>query len=108
LFESLCERDLDIYASTSYRKLYHYRDGRGNELDAVVEMPDGSWGAFEIKRGTNQIDNAAEKLVKIDRIFRNEGTQPPKFLCVICGMASAAYIRPEDGVYVVPITSLRN
>ncbi|MDR1404188.1 MAG: DUF4143 domain-containing protein [Candidatus Methanoplasma sp.] len=108
LFESMCERDLDIYASASYGKLYHYRDGRGNELDAVVEMPDGRWGAFEIKLGTNQIDEAAKNLVKIDRIFRDEGARSPEFLCVICGMAAAAYIRPKDGVYVVPITSLRD
>ncbi|MDR1405035.1 MAG: DUF4143 domain-containing protein [Candidatus Methanoplasma sp.] len=74
LFESMCERDLDIYASASYGRLYHYRDGRGNELDAVVEMPDGRWGAFEIRLGTNQIDEAAKNLVKIDRIFRSEGS----------------------------------
>ena len=64
MFEALCERDLQIYASVNGGKLYHYRDGRGNEIDAVVEMPDGSWGAFEIKLGTNQIDDAAAKLAR--------------------------------------------
>ena len=76
------------------------------EIDAVVELPDRRWGAFEIKLGSNQIDEAAENLVKIVEMIRNdENGRPPEFLCVICGLEGATYQR-EDGVYVVPITSL--
>ncbi len=108
LFEALCERDLEIYAAAMYGTLYHYRDGRGREIDAVVELPDGRWGAFEIKLGVNQIDEAAQHLVQMDELFGQEGVRRPEFLCVICGMAAAAYQRPEDGVYVVPLTRMRD
>ena len=65
LFEALCERDLKIYAETFDAKLFYYQDYYGNEIDAVVEMPDGSWGAFEIKLGANQLDSAARNLLQI-------------------------------------------
>lgn len=106
LFEALCEHDLKIYASSYGANLFHFRDDRGNEIDAVVELPDGQWGAFEIKLGANQIDSAAAELLKMKNIMKNEGT-PPIALCVICGMSNMAYRRP-DGVSVVPITALRD
>lgn len=56
LFESLCERDLRIYAEANDGHLFHYRDDQNREIDTVVEMADGQWGAFEIKLGMNQID----------------------------------------------------
>lgn len=105
LFENLCEHDLKIYAEYNGATLYHFRDEKGNEVDAVVEFPDGTWGAFEIKLGANQVDAAASGLLGIKRIMEKEGDNPPKVLCVICGMTNMAYKR-EDGVYVVPITAL--
>ena len=107
MFEALCERDLGIYAEADGGRLMHYRDGDGREIDAVVEMPDGRWGAFEVKLGTNQIDEAARNLLSCSGYFGRGGGSTPEFLCVVCGMSSAAYRRP-DGVYVVPITALRN
>ena len=105
LFESLCERDLQIYSRTIGGELFHYRDSHGREIDAVIEMPDGKWGAFEIKLGANQIDDAAVKLIDIKKKM-DDGGNGPSTLCVICGLADHAY-RRDDGVYVVPITSLR-
>ncbi len=105
LFEAMCERDLDIYARSVDGTLYHYRDPE-REIDAVVELDDGRWGAFEIKLGTNQIDAAAKNLMDIDDYMSDRTDNAPDFLCVICGMSSTAY-RRSDGVYVVPITSLR-
>mgnify|MGYP003371660931 FL=1 len=108
LFEALCERDLKIYAETFGASLYHYQDYSGREIDAVIEMPDGSWCAFEIKLGANQIDAAAENLLKIQKEIQNDPKgRPPKVLCVLCGLANAAYQRP-DGVYVIPLTALKN
>ncbi len=108
LFEALCVRDLDIYASAFEGKLFHYQDYRNNEIDAVIEMPDGSWTAFEIKLGANQIDSAAKNLLRIrDDIALDPNGKPPSNLCVICGLSNAAYQRP-DGVFVVPITALKN
>ena len=108
LFEALCERDLKIYAEAFGGSLYHYQDYNGKEIDAVIEMPDGDWCAFEIKLGANQIDDAANNLLDIKRAFEEDPkAKPPAILCVLCGLTSAAYHRP-DGVYVVPITALRN
>ncbi len=106
LFEALCERDLKIYGESFDASLYHYQDYRNREIDAVLELRDGEWCAFEIKLGANQIDEAAENLLKIDREIEAENGKRPRILCVICGLSNAAY-RREDGVYVVPITSLR-
>ena len=106
LFEALCEHDLKIYANGINANLFHYRDEKGNEVDAIIELSDGTWGAFEIKLGANQIEKAAEDLLKFKAIMEKEGDRPPSILCVICGLSNAAYRRP-DGVYVVPITALR-
>ncbi len=107
LFEALCERDLRIYAESFGAKLYHYQDYSGKEIDAVVELNDGDWCAFEIKLGANKIDEAANNLSLISAKIANSGGKPPKMCCVISGLATAAYQRP-DGVYVVPILALRN
>jgi hypothetical protein len=73
----------------------------------VAELPDGRWCAFEIKLGANQIDAAAGSLIELrDELAKEEKAVPPSVLCVICGLSSAAY-RRDDGVYVVPPTSLR-
>lgn len=108
LFEALCERDLRIYAESFGAGLYHYQDYSGKEIDAVIELPDGHWCAFEIKLGANQIDQAAESLKAVrDDFSRNEKSASPSVLCVICGLSNAAYQR-DDGVFVVPITALKN
>lgn len=107
LFESMCERDLWLYSMPHGGKLFHYQDYREKEIDAIVEMPNGDWSAFEIKLGAHQIDSAAENLLSIRADIAKEGKgKEPKFLCVLCGLSNAAYKR-EDGVYVVPITSLK-
>lgn len=108
LFEALCERDLRIYGESFGAVLYHYQDYREQEIDAVLELPDGNWCAFEIKLGANQIDTAAANLLKIKKQIKEDlKGKPPTVLCVLCGMANAAYQRP-DGVFVVPIMALKN
>ena len=88
--------------------LYHYQDYDNKEIDAVVELKNGDWCAFEIKLGANQIDFAAESLLKINKKIKEDPKgKPAKILCVICGLSNAGYKRP-DGVYVVPITALKN
>lgn len=108
MFEALCERDLRIYAESFGANLYHYQDYKNREIDAVIELPDGNWCAFEIKLGANQIDQAAANLKQIQREFEEDKKAvPPSLLCVLCGLSNAAYQRP-DGVFVVPITALKN
>lgn len=108
LFEALCERDLRIYAESFGGQLYHYQDYRNREIDAIVSLPDGRWCAFEIKLGANQIDEAAYNLIKIrDELAKEKNAVSPSVLCVICGLSNAAYQR-DDGVYVVPLTALKD
>ena len=105
MFESLCARDLGIYAEAHGGRLFHYRDERGREVDAVVEMPDGRWGAFEIKTRFNKTDEAAEGLKNVKRYFESRGWPGPSFMCVVCAVAPCAFTR-QDGVHVVPVTAL--
>ncbi len=107
LFESLCERDLAVYCESFGGKLFHYQDYKGREIDAVIELSDASWCAFEIKLGGHQIEKAAQGLIAIRDSIVAQGGKAPSVLCVVCGMSNAAY-RRFDGVYVVPITSLKN
>ena len=107
LFEALCERDLKIYAESFGAQLYHYQDYAGNEIDAVIELPDGNWCGIEIKLGANKIEEAAENLIHIRDEIAKDGGKTPSALIVLCGLSNAAYQRP-DGVYVVPLTALKN
>ena len=106
LFEALCVRDLRVYANAFGAELYHYQDYKNNEIDAVIELPDKRWCAIEIKLGANQIEKAAENLLKINAAIRDTNGQPASCLMVVCGLSNAAYQRP-DGVYVLPITMLK-
>ncbi len=107
MFEAMVERDLKIYADSFDAKCYHYQDYLNREIDSVIELNDGNWCAFEIKLGVKEIDNAAKNLINIKESIEKDGGKAPSVLCVICGMSNAAYQRP-DGVYVVPITALKN
>ena len=107
LFEALCERDLKIYAESFGASLYHYQDYADNEIDAVIELPDGDWCGIEIKLGANKIEEAAANLLHIRDVINNDGGKAPSALIVLCGLSNAAYQRP-DGVFVVPLTALKN
>lgn len=107
MFEALCVRDLKVYAGAFGAQVFHYQDYSNKEVDAVVELQDGSWCAFEIKLGANQIDAAAKNLLCLKNKIETEGGKVPSVLCVICGLSNAAYQRP-DGVFVVPITALKD
>ena len=103
LFESLAIRDLQIYAESIDAKLYHYQDYDGREIDAVIQFDDGTWSAFEIKLNPDDADEAAANLKKVATVFKHN---PPTSLSVVVGKSGIAH-RREDGVYVLPITSLR-
>lgn len=103
-FEALCERDLRIYAESIDAHLYHYRENNtGIEVDAIIEIADGEYGAVEIKLGSNAEEEAAATLKK----FYELAEIKPKFMCIICGLYDAIVKRP-DGIYVFPITVLKN
>lgn len=104
LFESLVIRELMIYADAGGGSVFHYRDDRGQEVDAVVDYPDGTWGAFEIKLGIGAADEAAANLLKFSKKIDTTKTKAPATLTVITGNGFAH--RRTDGVNVVPISSL--
>ncbi len=112
VFENLCMRDLDVYARSLPNAgdvpLRYYHDDSGLEADAIIELADGSWGAFEIKLSPEAVSKAAGNLVRIrDKLLKvtNARIKEPSFLCVITGTGEGAYRRP-DGVYVVPVRCL--
>lgn len=107
LFEALCERDLQIYAQCLGGKLLHYRDSDGREIDAIIELLDGRWAAFEIKLGWSQVEEASQNLKSVCKKIVDKSGSPPVFMCVLCGLNDFAY-RRSDGVYVVPITTLKD
>jgi len=106
MFENLCLRDLAVYAGFHEGKVFHYHDNSELEVDAIIEMPDGAWGAFEIKLGEEQVEAAASSLLRMKDKITKAGAQPPACLAVIIG-GGIARVR-EDGVYVLPITSIRH
>ncbi|MCL2663444.1 MAG: DUF4143 domain-containing protein [Oscillospiraceae bacterium] len=101
LFESLAIRDLRIYTEANGGKLFHYRDSRGLEIDAIAEYANGTWGAFEVKLGIGSVDEAAATLLQFDAKIDTKKTNAPAALTVITGNGFA-YRRP-DGVNVVPL-----
>ena len=108
LFESLCERDLKIYAESIDAHVYHYQDYKNREIDTIIELNDGRWCAIEIKLGANQIESAAENLKKIyEEMEKDPKSILPSAMIIVCGLSNAAYQR-EDRIYVVPLTALKD
>ena len=106
LFESLCIRDLRIYADAIDGKIYYYHDETDLEVDAIIELQNGDWGAVEIKLGSGYIKEAEENLLKFKEKVDINTMGEPKFLMVLTG-TNYSYIT-EKGVYVVSIGNLKN
>jgi predicted AAA+ superfamily ATPase len=85
MFEALCERDLRLYAESLGGELYHYQDYKDREIDAIVQLDNGRWGAFEIELGADAVDDAARSLIKIKDALEAEGAKTPDVLAVLCG-----------------------
>lgn len=108
LFETLCIRDLRVYAESLNGDLYHYRDSSDLECDAVIHLRDGSYGLIEIKLGGDSLINeGAKNLKKLESRIDVEKMKNPSFLMVLTAIGKYAYKR-EDGVYVIPIGCLKN
>lgn len=109
LFETLCVRDLRVYADALGGTVYHYRDKSNLECDAVVHLENGSYGLIEIKLGGDTlIKEGAENLQLLANKLDTTKMKKPSFLMVLTGVGNYAYKRPEDGVLVVPIGCLKD
>jgi predicted AAA+ superfamily ATPase len=106
LFESLCTRDVRIYAQAIDGDVFHYRDKNGLEADMIVRLRDGRWAAIEVKMGQKEIEEAAVNLLKLNQMIDEEKMGKASFLMILTG-GQFAYKR-NDGVWVVPIGCLRD
>ena len=108
LFETLCVRDLRIFADALNGTVYHYRDKNGLECDAVVHLRNGAYGLIEIKLGGDTlIEQGAASLKDLAAKIDTSRMKAPAFLMVLTGAGQYAYRRP-DGVCVVPIGALKD
>ena len=107
-FESMCVRDLRVYADALEGTIYHYRDSKGLECDAVLHLRNGSYGLIEIKLGGEKnIEEGAKNLKLLASKIDTTKMKAPSFLMILTGTTKYA-IRREDGVYVVPIGCLKD
>lgn len=108
LFETLCVRDLRVFADALNGGVYHYRDKDGHECDAVIHLRNGRYGLIEIKLGGDRlIEEGAASLKAMEERIDTDRMNSPSFLMVLTGTGDFAY-RRRDGVYVVPIGCLKN
>lgn len=107
-FETMCVRDLRVYAESLDGEVYHYRDKSGLECDTVIHLRNGSFGLIEIKLGGDHlIEEGASNLKTFSAKIDTKKMKEPAFLMVLTGTGKYAY-RREDGVYVVPIGCLKD
>lgn len=104
LFEDMAVRDLRVYAQSINGSVYHYRDSRGLECDAIVHLKDGRWAPIEIKLGGNSlIEEGARNLIRLKSDIAEKNQ--PAFMMILTATGSA--YRRKDGIYVVPINCLK-
>lgn len=107
-FETLCVRDLRVFADALDGQVFHYRDKNGLECDAVMHLRNGKYGLIEVKLGGDRlIEEGAKNLLSLACKINTEKMNDPSFLMVLTGTGNFAY-RRKDGVYVVPIGCLRD
>ncbi|MBR4621477.1 MAG: ATP-binding protein [Salinivirgaceae bacterium] len=108
MFETLAVRDLRVYTDALDGQVFHYRDKKGLECDAVVHLRNGSYGLIEIKLGgDNLIDDGAKSLVKLAADIDTSRMKSPSFMMILTGVGDFPYQR-DDGVLVVPIGCLKD
>lgn len=108
IFETLCMRDLRVYAESLYGKVYHYRDKDGLECDAVVHLRDGRYGLIEVKLGGDRlVSEGAATLLKLAGKIDTVKMKRPSLMMVLTATGDYAY-RRSDGVHVVPIGTLKD
>lgn len=108
IFETMCVRDLRVYAAAIDGKVYHYRDKSGLECDAVIHLRNGKYGLIEIKLGGDVlIEEGAKNLKELESKIDTNKMNKPSFMMILTATGDYAYRRPDD-VYVVPIGCLKD
>lgn len=107
MFETMCVRDLRVFADALDGNVYHYRDKNGLECDAVVHLRNGSFGLIEIKLGGEKlIQDGVKTLSNLSNKIDTDKMKPVSFKMILTAVGKYAY-RREDGIYVVPIGCLK-
>jgi len=107
-FETLCVRDLRVYAEANDGDVFHYRDKSGLECDTVMHLRNGSYGLIEIKLGGDTlIAEGAANLNNLAEKIDTTRMKKPSFKMVLTAVGQYAYMR-TDGVMVVPIGCLKD
>lgn len=104
LFEALCVHDLRVYADCIEGRVLRYHDNTGLEADAVITLPDGRYGLIEVKLGARNVEQGAAGLKKLAERLDTSVMGQPSFMAVVTP-GGYAY-RRDDGVLVIPITTL--
>lgn len=108
IFETMCVRDLRVYTDAIGGTLYHYRDKTDLECDVVIHLKNGKYGLIEIKLGGDiLIEEAATNLKKLASKIDTDKMNKPSFLMILTATGDFAY-RRNDGIYVVPIGTLKD
>lgn len=107
-FETLCVRDLRVYAEANDGNVFHYRDKSGLECDAVIHLRNGSYGLIEIKLGGETLINEGVRALTnlADKIDTTK-MKAPSFRMILTAVGKFAY-RRTDGVYIIPIGCLKD
>jgi predicted AAA+ superfamily ATPase len=103
-FEALVVRDLRIYAQPLRGRLSHWRDNNQHEVDIIITLDDGRWGALEVKMNPAAVDVAAASLFRFKDKVDMAKMGEPAFLAVATTRSAA--LRRGDGVHVLPVASL--
>ena len=98
LFETMCIRDLRVFADVLNGNVYHFRDKTDLECDAVIHLRNGSYGLIEIKLGGESlIEEGVATLKKLNGKLDTSKMKKPSFLMILTGIGNYAYRRP-DGI----------
>jgi hypothetical protein len=104
LFESLVYHELKMYARANDAEIFHYRDSTGLEVDAIIQQNSGAWAAFEVKLGIGMLDEAANNLLKFNKLIDEKKYNKPTSLNIITG-TGMSFTR-SDGINVISLASL--
>lgn len=108
LFETMCVRDLRVYAEALGGSIYHFRNKAGLECDAVVHLRNGSYGLIEIKLGGEKlIREGVETLTSLTESIDTSKMKEPAFRLILTAADQYAY-RREDGICIVPVGCLKD
>lgn len=107
IFETLCMRDLRVYAEALDGSVSHFRDKNGLECDAVLHRRDGRYGLIEVKLGSEKgIEDGVKTLTTFSKKINTDAMGTPSFLMILTASGDFAY-RRDDGILVVPIGCLK-